>query len=62
VDDAYTAWFGAHSRCAQALRTWKAAAPAARAAAHRAYLAELDLEEAAARELERMHAGLRAAA
>jgi hypothetical protein len=56
VDDAYTAWFGAHSRCTQALRAWNAAAGAARAAAYRAYLIELTLEEAAAAELERLHA------
>jgi hypothetical protein len=55
VDDAYTAWFGAHSRCTQALRAWSTAAPATRAAAYRAYLAELELEEEAASELERFH-------
>jgi hypothetical protein len=55
VDDAYTTWFNAHSRCAQALRAWRSAAPRARAAAYRAYLAELVLEEAAAGELERLH-------
>lgn len=55
VDDAYTAWFNAHSRCTQALRAWRVAAPKTRAAAYRAYLAELELEEAAAGELERLH-------
>ena len=55
VDDAYTAWFGAHSRCTQALRAWRTAAPGARAAAYRAYLVALGLEEAAAGELERLH-------
>jgi hypothetical protein len=53
VDDAYTAWFGAHSRCTQALRAWSTAAPETRAAAYRAYLAELELEEQAAAALER---------
>jgi hypothetical protein len=60
ADDAYIAWFSAQRRCGQALRVWRGAAPAARAAAHRAYLKELELEEAAARELERLHAGVRA--
>ena len=60
VDDAYTAWFSAHSRCTQALRAWWSAAPRARAAAYRVYLAELVIEEAAAGELERLH--VRAAA
>lgn len=55
VDDAYTAWFNAHSRCTQALRAWRAATPRRRATAYRAYLAELELEEAAAGELERLH-------
>jgi hypothetical protein len=59
IDDAYTAWFNAHSRCTQALRAWNAAAPEARAAAYRAYQAELAIEEEAACELE--HLNLRAA-
>lgn len=62
ADDAYTAWFNAHSRCTHALRVWRAAPRATRAAAHRAYLAELENEEAAALELERLHHELRAAA
>ena len=55
VDDAYTTWFNAHSRCTEALKTWRAAEPEARAAAYRAYVAELDREEAAAGELARLH-------
>ena len=55
VDDAYTAWFNAHSRCSQALRAWRSAAPGVRAAAYRTYLAELELEELAAAELARLH-------
>jgi hypothetical protein len=55
VDDAYTAWYNAHSRCTQALRAWRAAAAGARAGAYHAYLMELRLEEAAAGELERLH-------
>ena len=61
VDDAYTAWFNAHSRCTQALKAWNAARGAARAAAYRAYLWELTLEEAAAAELERLNAAHMAA-
>ena len=56
VDDAYTAWFNAESRCARALDTWSAATGGARAAAFRAYVAELRHEEAAASQLERLHA------
>jgi hypothetical protein len=56
VDDAYTAWFNAHSRCTQALHAWRAAAREERAATYRAYLPELSLEEVAAGELERLHA------
>ena len=60
VDDAYTAWFNAHSRCTLALRTWNAATPEARAAAYSAYQAELAIEEEAAHTLE--HLNRRAAA
>ena len=52
VDEAYTAWFNANSRSGEALRAWLEAAPAARPDAYCAYLAELELEEAAAAELE----------
>lgn len=55
VDDAYTAWFNANSRCGHALRAWREAPPGARPDAYFAYLAELGLEEAAAAELERLH-------
>jgi hypothetical protein len=61
VDDAYTAWSNANSRCALALRLWEAAAPETRGAAYRAYLSELALEEAAAEHLAELHA-VRAAA
>ena len=54
VDDAYTAWFNANSRCGQALRAWRDAARETRREAYRAYVAELALEEAAAAELERL--------
>ena len=62
VDDAYTAWFNAHARCGRAIEAWRAASPEDRVDAHRAYVAELDIEEAAARELERLHTNLRMAA
>jgi hypothetical protein len=55
VDDVYTAWFNANSRCGEALRAWREAAPPARPHAYRAYQAELELEAAAAAELE-LHA------
>jgi hypothetical protein len=62
VDVAYTAWFNAHSRCSDAWRRWKAAAPGHRATAYRDYLAELHEEEVAAAELARLHDALPAAA
>jgi hypothetical protein len=55
VDDVYTAWFNANRRCGEALRAWREAAPTARPDAYRTYLAELELEAAAAAELE-LHA------
>jgi hypothetical protein len=61
VDDAYTAWFNAHSRCSHALRAWNTAARGARAAAYRAYVIELRREEFAADELERLHVARAAA-
>jgi hypothetical protein len=53
ADDAYTSWFNAQRRCAEALRAWLAATSEDRAAAYRVYLLTLDLEEMAAAELER---------
>jgi hypothetical protein len=55
VDDAYTTWLDAHSRCKEALDAWRAAAIGARAAAYRGYLRALELEELAAAELERLN-------
>jgi len=55
VDDAYTEWLDAHSRCAEALAAWRSAAVGARAAAYRAYLAALEREELSAAELERLN-------
>jgi hypothetical protein len=55
VDDAYTAWLDAHSRCSAALDTWREASSDERAAAYRAYLTALQREELAAAELERLN-------
>jgi hypothetical protein len=55
VDAAYTAWFNANRRSGEALRAWREANPAARPDAYSAYLVALELEEAAAAELE-LHA------
>jgi hypothetical protein len=52
VDDVYAAWFNANTRCGEALRAWREAGSEARLDAYRAYRAELELEEAAAAELE----------
>ena len=54
VDDAYTAWLDAHSRCSAALAAWRDASPKERLAAYRSYLVELEREELAAAELERL--------
>jgi hypothetical protein len=54
VDDAYTAWLDAHSRCSAALAAWRDASPKERRAAYRRYLVELEREELAAAELERL--------
>jgi hypothetical protein len=62
VDDAYTEWFSAHVQCTDSLHAWKTAAWGERAEAHRVYLADLEREEAAARELERLNYDHRAAA
>jgi len=55
VDDAYSAWFNAQLRSNEAFRAWSAAPRADRAAAYREYVVELELEEIAAAELERLH-------
>jgi hypothetical protein len=55
VDDAYTAWLDAHSRCSATLAAWRRASPDERAAAYGAYVAALEREELAAAELERLN-------
>jgi len=54
VDAAYTAWLDAHSRCTAALAAWRDASRDKRHAAYRAYIAELEQEELAAAQLERL--------
>jgi hypothetical protein len=56
ADDAYAAWFNANSRCAAALRAWRAAGPQGRGAAYATYRRELDLEGVAAARLAHLHA------
>jgi hypothetical protein len=60
VDDAYTDWLDAHSRCSEALTAWRRADRAGRRAAYRRYVAALEEEERAAAELERLQPPLAA--
>jgi hypothetical protein len=54
LDDAYLAWFAAECDCEQALHAWFAAGPGEREALYFSYLAAMDREEAAARDLQRL--------
>jgi len=55
LDDAYMAWLVAESESEEALASWLAPFSARpRAAAYRSYLAAVDREQAAARDLERL--------
>jgi hypothetical protein len=55
LDDAYMAWFTAETECARALRTWfDRDAHEPTRGVYYAYLAALDREEAAARDLQRL--------
>jgi hypothetical protein len=54
LDDAYLAWFSAESESEAALRAWFGSAGSQPAHAYLTYLAALDREEAAARDLERL--------
>jgi len=56
LDDAYMTWIAAEIDSEHALRAWLEAAPRVGAAAYVAYRAAVDREEAAARDLERLHA------
>jgi hypothetical protein len=54
ADSAFMAWWLAQIECELALGAWHAAGPGRTAAAHVAYRAALDREEAAARHLEEL--------
>ncbi len=54
LDDAYLAWFSAESESEHALRAWGQAGATDRVAAYTVYLAAMDREEAAARDLQRL--------
>lgn len=55
LDDAYTTWLIAESEAEQSLEAWRERASGASASRYRAYLAAVDREEAAARDLQRLH-------
>jgi hypothetical protein len=54
-DDAYMAWIAAEFETEQALRAWFEGVAGQREAAYHAYRAAVDREEAAARDLQRLH-------
>jgi hypothetical protein len=54
LDEAYFAWLSAARDSEQALRAWMGGADCSRREAYSAYLAALDREEAAARDLQRL--------
>ncbi len=54
LDDAYLAWLSAESVCERSLHAWFKATGGSRAIAYCAYRAALDLEDAAARDLQRL--------
>lgn len=56
VYDAHMTWIGAEADSEHALRAWFEAAAPDHAAAYLTYRAAVDREEAAARELQRLHA------
>jgi hypothetical protein len=55
LDDAYTAWVVGESEAEEALRAWSEGLSLQPRAAYQAYLAATDREEAAARDLQRLH-------
>jgi hypothetical protein len=55
LDDAYMAWVAAESEAGEALRAWSEGASGRRRAGEHAYRAAVDREEAAARDLQRLH-------
>jgi hypothetical protein len=55
LDDAHTCWLIAESEAEQTLEAWREGGSGARASRYRAYLAAVEREEAAARDLARLH-------
>jgi hypothetical protein len=55
LDDAHMTWVAAEVESEHALRAWFRVAASHRAAAYLAYCAAVDREEAAARDLQRLH-------
>ena len=55
LDDAHMAWFAAEVEAERALRAWWEGLGGQHGAAYHAYRAAVDREEAAARDLERLH-------
>ncbi len=55
LDDAFTTWLIAESDAEQALDAWRERASGTSASRYRAYLAAVEREEAAARDLQRLH-------
>ena len=55
LDDAYTTWLVAESEAEQMLDAWRERASGTCASRYRAYLAAVEREEAAARDLQRLH-------
>jgi hypothetical protein len=55
LDDAYTTWVIAESEAEQTLDAWRERASGTCASRYRAYLAAVEREEAAARDLQRLH-------
>jgi hypothetical protein len=60
LDDAYVAWRAAEGDCEEALSGWSAGTSRVCAEAYSMYRAALDREEAAARDLQRLHEVARA--
>jgi hypothetical protein len=55
LDEAHTIWLIAESEAEQTLEAWREQGSGGRAERYRAYLAAVEREEAAARDLRRLH-------
>jgi hypothetical protein len=55
LDEAHTTWLIAESEAEQTLEAWRDGGSGARASRYRAYRAAIEREEAAARDLARLH-------